>query len=277
MKWKITETPEGEPIDFDFRPQPYDAVEHTLAGTLSGIQGQARRELAQMRLKEGFADVEEARFVLKEKLSDDERRHWGRIHPVLMGGEFLPEFSDAEIEIARISMASTTGDVISIRSKRTPNGWRHRAVDEYEDSQSERELLDEDDENYCDDCDDFADSNIKLSPRESKQPLSMGELIKLIDGARDERWEPSLGRHGAEWRGLVIPYLEYQLSMEDGELLYPSSRWDMEDLEYFLTVSSPFYPQLSGYYEQVVCRWVDARLAEFFPGQDEDGEEEDWF
>jgi hypothetical protein len=35
----------------------------------------------------------------------------GRLHPSFMGGEYLPDRRDTEVEIARINIDSTTSDV----------------------------------------------------------------------------------------------------------------------------------------------------------------------
>ena len=35
-----------------------------------------------------------------------------------MSGEYLPDFEGDEVEIARVTLASVTGDVVSIRARR---------------------------------------------------------------------------------------------------------------------------------------------------------------
>ncbi len=47
-------------------------------------------------------------------------------------GEHLPRISAGYFEIARISLASSTGDVISIRAKINKNSIRIKVVDEYD-------------------------------------------------------------------------------------------------------------------------------------------------
>src|SRR5205085_7492 len=54
------------------------------------------------------------------------------VHPCFMGGEYLPDRCDEEIEIARITIASTTQDVTCIYASRAGNDISYRAVDEYE-------------------------------------------------------------------------------------------------------------------------------------------------
>ena len=47
-------------------------------------------------------------------------------------GEFLPSADEGYQEIARICLASTTGDVVSIRAKKTKNSHDIEVVDEYQ-------------------------------------------------------------------------------------------------------------------------------------------------
>ena len=58
------------------------------------------------------------------KLEPSTRLLLGGIHPAFMGGEYLPQFGQNEIEIARIVLASVTQDVISIRARRLTNASR---------------------------------------------------------------------------------------------------------------------------------------------------------
>ena len=74
------------------------------------------------------------------------------------GQDFLPEREGGEVEIACVLLASVTADVITIRARRRGNRIVYRIVDEYE---------------TC----------FRFKPKTSTQPLSLGELIALIDGA----------------------------------------------------------------------------------------------
>ncbi len=51
--------------------------------------------------------------------------------PTLDIGEFLPILTNGVVEVARISLASVTGDVISIRLRKTPRKFAVDIVDEY--------------------------------------------------------------------------------------------------------------------------------------------------
>ena len=54
------------------------------------------------------------------------------IHPSFMGGKYLPDLEKGEVEIARIELASTTGDVTSLYAKKLDGRYMFRVVDEYE-------------------------------------------------------------------------------------------------------------------------------------------------
>ena len=74
------------------------------------------------------------------------------------------------------------------------------------------------------------DTPFRFKPRRSTQPLSMGELIGLIDG--------TTGHLDGDREGLTSAYRDYNL---DG--------CDAERLVEFVTVTSDFYP-VQAYYEE---------------------------
>lgn len=53
------------------------------------------------------------------------------MHPMFMGGNYLPAAEDGEVEIARIRIASTTDDVTSVYAKCDEGVIRYRVVDDY--------------------------------------------------------------------------------------------------------------------------------------------------
>ena len=86
----------------------------------SGISGEARRKLHRARIEAGVpVDDGLDAPVLDEAM----RAAWGRIHPTNMGGEYLPPLREGEVEIARISLESTTADQISVRARRGASGF----------------------------------------------------------------------------------------------------------------------------------------------------------
>lgn len=142
-------------FDLDFRPASYWPESRTREQLLVNIKGKVRRDLARQILEEdGFAGLNA--FLVREGLGGEDLFMWGRVHPAMMGGEYLPELHTGEVEIARISLASTTGDQISIRAYREDGVIRYAVVDEYE-------------------------SVIRLAIETSEAPLTLGELIRFID------------------------------------------------------------------------------------------------
>ena len=56
----------------------------------------------------------------------------GQIYPSFMGGEYLPDADDGEVEIARVALRSVMADVMSVRACLEEDGIRYRIVDEYQ-------------------------------------------------------------------------------------------------------------------------------------------------
>jgi hypothetical protein len=52
--------------------------------------------------------------LLKDSLDDEARDGLSRIDPTFVGGEYLPNYRRQEVEIARITLESTTSDVFSL-------------------------------------------------------------------------------------------------------------------------------------------------------------------
>ena len=125
-------TQAAETIDLAFRPKGYFWPLGVEKHLLTHIKGAARRAMLERMIEEGrFSEIPAA--LAKARLTDEERAAIGRIHPRLMGGEYLPDMSDDEVEIARIEIASTTFDVTSVYARRKPGGRiQYRVVDEYD-------------------------------------------------------------------------------------------------------------------------------------------------
>jgi hypothetical protein len=148
-------------IDLDFRPKgyfwPLDARTHVI----SSIKGASRREFARQMFAEG-REGELPPEVLQPSLPADVRQATGAIHPSLMGGEYLPDQKNDEIEIARITIESTTRDVTCVYARRSKGEIHFTVVDEYE-----------------------GDTLTGKSTRKSKAPLTLGELTDFFLGAWD--------------------------------------------------------------------------------------------
>ena len=212
-------TPQFDPdllasIDLDQRPAAYFATSEEL---LANILGDERREALRAQLAAGRgAEVPDPVFA--SELEGGLLQAVGQIHPRWMGGEYLPSLLAGEVEIARVRLDSTTGDVTSVRARPDAAGIRYRVVDEYMD-----------------------DYDFELVQETSREPLSLVELIALIDGADNG------SGYGAERGafGLVVPHW---LDMWDeyGEL---------DKVRSFTRVRSEFYPRLEAYYDLVCAAW----------------------
>jgi hypothetical protein len=101
-----------------------------LAAILRNVKGTNRRK----RIRDYWATGKLEHLdsaLLKDDLDDHIRIRLGRIHLSFMGGEYLPANLPGEVEIARVALQSTTGDVTSLRAQPVPGGIHYRVVDEY--------------------------------------------------------------------------------------------------------------------------------------------------
>ncbi len=117
-------------IDLKYRPSNYFwAREHSIP-LVSDIKGAERRKLYTGALLAGVPEwVDPA--LLQHALPNEHRQAQGRIHPAFMGGEYLPNNRNGEVEIARITIASTTQDVTCIYARPVGQRIHYRVVDEY--------------------------------------------------------------------------------------------------------------------------------------------------
>jgi len=143
-------------IDYSWRPEDYSEPFDPEELMLSRITGAARREAVRKMIEDGGMDAVPERFG-NEELSERHRTAWGRIHPMCMGGEFLLPCEPGELEIARLTIRSTTYDVLSVRAKRTKNRIRVRVDDEYDGETLNRKHM-------C----------------TSVRPLTLGRLLDLV-------------------------------------------------------------------------------------------------
>jgi uracil-DNA glycosylase family 4 len=230
--------PDRTKYDIDFRPESYwdDPVQMLLAN----IKGEHRRRNALELIREGRLDALE-QWLISEKLSPELRELAGRIHPMFMGGEYLPDCEQGEVEVARVSLESTTADVISIRAKRDGDVIKYQIVDEYE-------------------------SEFEFAPTSSKEPLTLGELISLMDSV--EYSSEDGGLQGP--RGLTTFFRDsnlqsYSHHWDSGlerniyypdEILHDGARRLVD----FVTVTSSYYPELVLWYREEAQEWLNQHL-----------------
>jgi hypothetical protein len=92
-----------------------------------------------------------------------------------MGGEYLPGYRRNEVEIVRIELDSTTSDVISLRARpigREQPRIAYSLVDEYE-------------------------TEYGIRPPRTARPLTLNQLITLLDGVDTDVTELEWLRHSA--------------------------------------------------------------------------------
>jgi hypothetical protein len=127
----LSSAQDSRPIDLSFRPKSYFWPMGLEVQLLTHIKGAARRAEVQRLIDAGQVDRIPG-FLAKAELSNEERSNLGRIHPMFMGGEYLPDQETNEVEIARIEINSTTFDVTSVYARRDASVIHYRVVDEYD-------------------------------------------------------------------------------------------------------------------------------------------------
>ena len=225
--------PDLKNFDLDFRPQTYFVFADAKQQIAARVKGTARRSIA-ARLQEIGELGDDIRLDVmstRSSLDDDERTAWGAIHPSNMGGEYLPDLEGTEVEIARIELNSTTSDVISVRAMWRDGECRYSVVDEYPD-----------------------DHSYQCDPTTSNRPLTMGEVIALIDTTRADDY----------YTGIVVGLLQFNYECSE----------DLEAHRDFVSVSSAFYPELGSWYDDVIEEWYEANLSKL--GRSAEGEEMTW-
>ena len=145
-------------IKYSFRPKSYWDEDNVLQALLRDVKGAERRKMIKAYYDQGnFQELEES--FTKASLSDEERYRLASIHPMFMGGEYLPDCNSNETEIARVTLRSTMQDVISIRAKEEDGELHYSVADEYDDHEFSL----------------WTDSSLK--------PFTLKELIEFLDNS----------------------------------------------------------------------------------------------
>jgi hypothetical protein len=200
--------------DLDARPESY--WEHP-GRERANIKGHLRRRL--IAASEAGSDQESIPPEVREdSISEASKMLLQRMHPSYRGGEDLPDYFEDEVEIARLATTRTVHcEVTSIRARREAGRIRYRVVDEYE-------------------------STITCAREESDRPLSLREVIELIDNASTE-----------DLTGLYFGVYEWQVANDESS---------PDELAGSIEVSSTFYPEIGAYYEEAFKVWCEAKKAE---------------
>lgn len=117
-------------IDLKYRPSTYFWASDRGISLISDIKGAERRKLYQAALERGIDELL-APELTQHSLAHDYRQMQGRIHPDFMGGEYLADCVSSEVEIARITIDSTTRDVTCVYARPVGKRIHYRVVDEY--------------------------------------------------------------------------------------------------------------------------------------------------
>jgi hypothetical protein len=144
-----------------YRPRDYFGRHDMQTALLTHVKGTARRDALREALDAGQIN-EVPEEIKRAALSPDTRQLTGSLHPHFMSGEYLPTVNGHEVEIARIHIRSTTGDVTSVYARLVGRRIAYRVVDEY-----------------------GGDTLSGHATRTSTKALTMGQLIKLFLGAWD--------------------------------------------------------------------------------------------
>ena len=153
-------SPSDVPVfDLSFRPKTYFWPLGLETHLFTRLKGAERRAALQRFITAGRLNEIPA-LLAEPSLRALERQAIGRLHPDFLGGEFLPDFAQNEVEIARITIASTTQDVTSVFACRGKRRIYYRVVDEYD-----------------------GETLHGKASRSSMRPLTLGELAAFFSGA----------------------------------------------------------------------------------------------
>lgn len=127
----MTLTSDDDELDVNYRPDTYFRPHKLEQYLLSKVKGAVVREKLQALFDEGrHAEVGE--LLSSAGLSAPEHKLLESIHPMFMGGNYLPDTEAGEVEIARISIQSTTFDVTCVYARKENGVIHFRVVDEYD-------------------------------------------------------------------------------------------------------------------------------------------------
>lgn len=212
-------TDNGRGFDLDFRPASY------------WVYANARQQL---RAGQTRVDDDELLHLCDDVVSEEETADGEMsvsaeldLMTAFLGRLNHPPREGGAVEIAHIQMFNPWCDYSSVLAERRDGRIHYQVVD-----------------NYPDSC------NYRCTPESSDRPLSLGELIHLIDTA--EHVDKSSG--AVESRGLVFGVIDWSAD-ENG------SREDLEELRSFIRVSSAFYDDLEVWYALACDEWYVNRLA----------------
>jgi transposase-like protein len=157
--YTFLEGPMSSEIDLEFRPTTYFRPQSLAKHLVSIVKNAVLKQKLQVLFDEGrHADVKE--LLGSDGISAEDTKSLEAIHPMFMGGNYLPDSEDGEVEIARISLSSTTFDVACINACLREGTIHYRIIDEYD-----------------------GDTLVGDTDFESEQPLTLGKLTDIFMAA----------------------------------------------------------------------------------------------
>lgn len=117
-------------LDINFRPKSYFGPLSLPEQLLAQVKGDVVKERLGTLCKDGRYD-EVVQLLGEHGISNSQFKELGKIHPMFLGGNYLPDTEGNEVEIARIVIESTTFDVTCMFAKFDDGKIHFRVVDEY--------------------------------------------------------------------------------------------------------------------------------------------------
>lgn len=143
-------------IDLNFRPGSYFKPQRLEQFLLSKVKGAVIKKQLQSLFNEGrHSELKD--LLGADGISANDQKALEAFHPMFMGGNYLADTEDGEVELARIRIASTTYDVTSVYAKADDGVIRYRVVDEYD-----------------------GDTLTGTTEMASKEPLTLGEFADFF-------------------------------------------------------------------------------------------------
>ena len=144
-----------------------------------------------------------------------------KLHPRHMGGEYLQELELNQVEICRVIIHSTMLDVTSIRATLVGNEYFFDVTDEYE------------------------MFRYNLPIKSQTAPLTTSQMITQIDNCSIVEVDAT-PECSAQYTGLMDPVLSLHLN----------AGRDPSELIDYISVDSAFYPELTGYYQNKINKFL---------------------
>jgi hypothetical protein len=210
--------------DLSWRPVSYSDFPDPLAAILNGVAGQQRREMIRDMLSgEHRQDLVSILGPLDDGLLAERaeeafvRTLSQSAGPAWLGGEYLPRSRPGEVELARVALASVTSDVMALRGRWSGGRYHYRMVDEY-------------------------GTDFHLCRKTSRRPLTLGQVIEVLETAGSADWE-------TDGKGMVVTWWEQQRGYGD----------TLTDATDFAWVESDLYPDLGPWYLSHAQMWRELR------------------